>query len=128
MVPDDVVPDDMLPDDMLPDMWPPLPIDPPMRAMAGPATDPATRQPIATARRGMDLFMVKSFRGSPGNAYRFPSDQRARDRFAEVLAPDCCSLLVPADISGLKGRSRVFLAETKSPHPEEHREAMRLEG
>jgi hypothetical protein len=98
MVPDDMVPDDMVPDDMLPDMWPPLPNDPPIRAMAGAATDPATRQPIATARRGMDLFMVKSFRGLAGNAYRFPSDRRAMDRFAEVLAPDCCALLVLAGI------------------------------
>ena len=51
----------------------------------------------------MDLFTVKSFRDSPGNAYRFPSGQRAMDRFAEMLAPDCCSLLVLADIFGVEG-------------------------
>jgi hypothetical protein len=79
----------MAPDDMVPDIWPPLPIDPAIRAMAGPATDPATRQAIAAARRGMDLFMVKSFLGSPGNTYRFPYCQGGMDRFAEVLAPDC---------------------------------------
>lgn len=93
MVPNDVLPDDMPPEDMPPEKPPPLPIDPP-RAMAGPETDPANRQPIATARSGMDLFMVKSFRGSPGNDDRFPSDQRTKDRFMEGLAPDCCSLLV----------------------------------
>ena len=53
----------MAPDDMVPDIRPPLPIDPAIRAMAGPATDPATRQAIAAARRGIDLFMVKSFLG-----------------------------------------------------------------
>ena len=97
-----MVPNDVVPDDMNPDVRPPVPIDPPIRAIAGPATDPATRQPITTARRGMDLFMAKPFRGSPGNAYRFPSDQRAMDRFAELLAADCCRLLVLAEIFGFK--------------------------
>jgi hypothetical protein len=67
IVPVDMVPGDMVPGDMLPDMWPPPPIDPPPRAMAGPATDQVARQAIAAAKRGMDLFMVKSFHGSPGN-------------------------------------------------------------
>jgi hypothetical protein len=98
MAPGDMVPDmwpplpidpgDMVPGDMVPDMWPPLPTDPP-RAMAGPATDQVARQAIAAAKRGMDLFMVKSFLGSPGSTYRFPYYQGAMDRFAEVLAPDC---------------------------------------
>ncbi|GEP53901.1 hypothetical protein RSO01_10670 [Reyranella soli] len=101
-----MLPDDMLPEDMLPDRPPPLPNDPPIRAMAGSATDPATRKPIATARRGMDLFMVKSFRALLGNADRFPSDPRAMDRFTEVLAPDCCRLLVLADISTRSERIR----------------------
>ncbi len=101
-----MVPCEVVPNDMVPDMKPPLPIDPPMRAMAGPVTDTAARQPIATARRGIDLFTVKSFRGSPGNACRFPSGQRGMDRFAEVLGPDCCSLLVLADIVGVDGRRR----------------------
>jgi len=69
--PVDMVPVDMVPGDMLPDMWPPPPIDPPIdpppRAMAGPATDQVAKQAIAAAKRGMDLFMVKSFHGSPGN-------------------------------------------------------------
>jgi hypothetical protein len=95
----------MAPDDMVPDIRPPLPIDPAIRAMAGPATDPATRQAIAAARRGIDLFMVKSFLGSPGNTYRFPYYQGAMDRFAEVLAPDCRPLLVLVDMFGVNGAS-----------------------
>jgi hypothetical protein len=79
----------MAPDDIVPDIRPPLPIDPAIRVMAGPATDAVTRQAIAAARRGMDLFMVKSFLGSPGNTYRFPYYQGGMDRSAEVLAPDC---------------------------------------
>ena len=92
----------MAPDDMVPDIWPPLPIDPAIRAMAGPATDPATRQAIAAARRGIDLFMVKSFLGSPGNT--FPYYQGRMDRFAEVLAPDCRRLLDLVDMFGVNGQ------------------------
>jgi hypothetical protein len=51
----------MAPDGIVPDMWPPMPIDPPPRAMAGPATDPATRQAIAATTTGIDLFMVSPF-------------------------------------------------------------------
>jgi hypothetical protein len=103
----------MAPDDMVPDIRPPLPIDPAIRAMAGPATDPATRQAIAAARRGIDLFMVKSFLGSPGNTYRFPYYQGAMDRFAEVLAPDCRPLFVLVDMFGVNGASR-WLASSRS--------------
>jgi hypothetical protein len=69
--------------------------------MAGPATDQVARQAIAAAKRGMDLFMVKSFRGSPGNTYRFPCYRGAMDRFAEVLAPDCRPLLVLVEMFGV---------------------------
>jgi hypothetical protein len=59
------------PGDMVSGIRPPLPIDPAgIRAMAGPATDPAIKQAIAAAR--MDLFIGSSFRGSSGNARRFP--------------------------------------------------------
>jgi hypothetical protein len=101
----------MAPDDMVPDIWPPLPIDPAIRAMAGPATDPATRQAIAAARRGIDLFMVKSFLGSPGNT--FPYYQGRMDRFAEVLASDCRRLLDLVDMFGVNGASR-WLASSRS--------------
>jgi hypothetical protein len=57
---------------------PPLPIDPcALCAIAGPATDPAIRHAIAAARRGLDLFIGSSFRGSSGNAYRFPCCPRS---------------------------------------------------
>jgi hypothetical protein len=77
----------MAPDDIVPDIRPPLPIDPAIRAMAGPATDAVTRQAIAAARRGMDLFMEKSFLGSPGNTYRFPYYQGRRIDSRKCLRP-----------------------------------------
>ena len=65
------------PGDMVSGIRPPLPIDPAgIRAIAGPATDPAIKQAIAAARRGMDLFIGSSFRGSSGNAWRFPCCSR----------------------------------------------------
>jgi hypothetical protein len=87
------------PDDMVPGIWPPLPIDPPIRAMAGPATDPATRQAIAAARRGIDLFMVKSFLGSPGNT--FPYYQELWIDSQRCLRPIAtpCSILSPCLVS-----------------------------
>lgn len=69
----------------------------------------------------MDLFMVKSFLGSPGNTYRFPYYQGPMDRFAEVLAPDCRALLVLAEelarqVIGLPGTVRTEYASPTSSH------------
>jgi|SRR5258708_4209642 hypothetical protein len=103
----------MAPDGMVPDIRPPMPIDPPPRAMAGPATDPATRQAIAAATTGIDLFMVKSFLGSPGNS--FPYCQGPMDRFAEVLAPDCRALLDLVDMFGVNAASRWLASGRSAP-------------
>jgi hypothetical protein len=55
------------PGDMVSAKGPPLPIDPRAIRARGPPTDPMTRQAIAVARKGMDLFIGSSFPGSLGN-------------------------------------------------------------
>jgi hypothetical protein len=42
----------------------------------------------------MDLFIGRSLCGSPANAYRFRAAEEAMDRSAQVLAPNCRTLLV----------------------------------